>query len=127
MKFVDIISDIHNQNYLSAEVRSLYQDAAHRIEEHNRIHQEKEPQAVLISEILTATAELYKQLADGTLTLVGETVNDSEFAFCDELVCRRCGTHLEGWSRVELDDDGEILHFEYEFNFCPECGSKIRG
>lgn len=127
MEINDIVRSL-NSGELSLAMRGRLREAAHSISEHNRIHQSKEPSAVFISEYLDIAADIFNGLADGELTLVGVTTNDAEVAHCDEMICRRCGTHLEGWSRVEIDDyDGcpDRTYYEYEFSFCPECGAKI--
>ena len=55
------------------------------------------------------------------------TENMSTVAFCDRFICKRCDIHLENWVKVVIDpDDGDELHYEYEFKFCPECGAKVK-
>ena len=57
---------------------------------------------------------------------VTQTENMSTIAFCDRFICKNCDIHLENWVKVVIDpDDGEALHYKYEFKFCPECGAKI--
>lgn len=57
---------------------------------------------------------------------VTQTENMSTIAFCDRFICKKCDIHLENWVKVVIDpDDGDELHYEYEFKFCPECGAKI--
>lgn len=57
---------------------------------------------------------------------VTHTENMSTVAFCDRFICKNCDLHLEDWVKVVIDpDDGDELHYEYEFKFCPECGAKI--
>ena len=54
------------------------------------------------------------------------TENLSEIAFCDRFICKKCSIHLENWVKVVINpDDGDELHYEYEFKFCPECGAEI--
>lgn len=124
------IDDITMGSYgvdLSDEVKGKLRRYAHDIAEHNRIHQEKEPQAVFISEALDIVSDLLRKIADEEVSLVGNTVNEATVAHCDEYICKRCGTYLEGWSRVEIDDDFlDRTYYEYEFSFCPECGAKIQ-
>ena len=108
---------------------AIFRDAAHKIADHNRIHSKKEPQAVLITKTLEDTVDLYTHLANGTLSLVGQTENISAVSHCDKFICRKCGICLQDWVKVEPEEyeDGYIdyTHHEYEFKFCPECGSKI--
>ena len=53
--------------------------------------------------------------------------NIGTVAECDQFICSKCGIHLEGWVRVEIDeDDGDITHHEYVFNICPNCGADMR-
>ena len=45
---------------------------------------------------------------------------------CDQFVCSKCGIELQGWYRVERDEDyGDETHHEYVFLFCPNCGADI--
>lgn len=54
--------------------------------------------------------------------------NIGTVAECDQLICSKCGIILEGWVRVEIDeDDGEVTHHEYVMHFCPNCGAKMGG
>lgn len=44
----------------------------------------------------------------------------------DQFVCSECGIELQGWYRVEHDeDDGEETHHEYRFRCCPQCGARV--
>lgn len=57
------------------------------------------------------------------------TKNTSEIAHCDRFICEKCGIHLKDWARVEIEEyeDGykdEGL-YEYEFEYCPNCGAKV--
>lgn len=54
--------------------------------------------------------------------LVNYTENLSPFHSCDEFVCKNCGLHLAEWVKLDVED-----YEEYEFKFCPECGSRIGG
>ena len=45
-------------------------EAARRIREHNRIHKLKEPNSMIISEILETAATMFDQLAEGNFQLV---------------------------------------------------------
>ena len=57
---------------------------------------------------------------------VETTENISKVADCDQFHCKNCGILLEGWYRIEVDDDdGEEYHYEYSMKYCPECGAKI--
>ncbi len=44
----------------------------------------------------------------------------------DEFVCSNCGIQLRGWYSIEQYRDGDIEYNDYEFNFCPNCGAKIK-
>lgn len=52
-----------------------------------------------------------------------------DIAQCDQFICSKCGIHLEDWRRLveEEYDYGytEMANYEYEFNFCPNCGREI--
>jgi len=50
---------------------------------------------------------------------------NEEYAACDEFICSECGIHLTDWIRVEIDDNNCISCFEYEFRYCPNCGSEV--
>ena len=44
----------------------------------------------------------------------------------DQFVCSECGIELQGWYRVERDeDDGEETYHEYRLRYCPQCGTRI--
>ena len=52
--------------------------------------------------------------------------NISELHPVDEFMCSKCGLHLEGWTRVEYDEDTEdTTYHEYELKYCPGCGRQI--
>lgn len=49
-----------------------------------------------------------------------------EYDEVDQFVCSECGIELQGWVRIERDeDDGDITSYEYRLRFCPNCGAKI--
>lgn len=49
-----------------------------------------------------------------------------DYAECDQFVCSNCGIELQDWHRVERDeDDGDVTYHQYEFKYCPNCGSFI--
>ena len=53
--------------------------------------------------------------------------NLSEYDSCDQLECSYCGVVIEGYSRIEFDEDnpGDKYHYEYRPNYCPNCGRRI--
>lgn len=57
------------------------------------------------------------------------TKNTSEIAHCDRFICEKCGIHLKDWARVKIEEyeDGykEEGLYEYEFEYCPNCGAKV--
>ena len=72
----------------------------------------------------TANTDKEKVENDNTCTHIGD------IAQCDQFICSECGIHLEDWRMlVEVGyDDGytdEMVNYEYEFKFCPNCGRKI--
>ena len=57
----------------------------------------------------------------------GENRNN-EYAGCDQFICSNCGIELQGWDRIVragFEPLDEI--WEFEFNFCPNCGADMRG
>ena len=83
---------------------------------------------------LSFSAEAYERAANIVACMPNEDVqpapkhteNMSTVAFCDRFICKNCDIHLENWVKVVIDpDDGDELHYEYEFKFCPECGARI--
>jgi DNA-directed RNA polymerase subunit RPC12/RpoP len=50
----------------------------------------------------------------------------TEYDDCDQFVCSECGIELQDWRRVERDEDGLEVYYEYRFRFCPNCGMKIK-
>lgn len=82
-----------------------------------------------IEESLDASRHIFYDLSTSKLSLVGNTENLSNIAFCDKFVCKNCGLHLEDWCKIinEEYEDGYIdkTRSEYIFKFCPECGTKI--
>ena len=52
--------------------------------------------------------------------------NNSEYNEVDGFVCSECGLHLEDWNRYVYDEDSDDTYMqEYEFKYCPECGTKV--
>ena len=50
-----------------------------------------------------------------------------EYKDCDQFVCSGCGVELQGWYRVERDEDGrDTIYHEYVFCFCPNCGGRVK-
>ena len=46
---------------------------------------------------------------------------------CDQFICSNCEIELQGWYRVERDeDDGDETHHEYSLKYCPNCGAFIK-
>ena len=44
----------------------------------------------------------------------------------DQFICSECGVELQGWYRVEHDeDDGEETYREYSLRYCPNCGARV--
>ena len=44
----------------------------------------------------------------------------------DEFICSECGAMFADVSLVKVDeDDGDINYYEFEFKYCPKCGSEI--
>lgn len=50
-----------------------------------------------------------------------------EYDDCDQFVCSECGIELQDWRRVEHDEDGLEVYYDYRLRFCPNCGMKIKG
>ncbi len=44
----------------------------------------------------------------------------------DQFICSECGTILEGYHRVEIDEDyGDKTNHEYRIRYCPDCGADV--
>lgn len=43
----------------------------------------------------------------------------------DEFVCSKCGYQNNEVNRTVIDYDGEVNHYDYQFNYCPNCGCKV--
>lgn len=81
-----------------------------------------------LTEVLVIDTEDYENIPEEDVEPVVYADNLSEIAYCDKLICSNCRIVLEGWYEVEYDDDcDDITHHEYEFNFCPNCGAKLKG
>lgn len=53
--------------------------------------------------------------------------DQAKFHPVDEFKCSACGIHLAEWVRKETDEEtGDVTNHEYEPQFCPNCGRKIR-
>ena len=74
---------------------------------------------------LARLQELENKIEDGNLVEVETTTNVGTYHPVDEFICSKCGIQLEEWVRHVTDEDGEEYHYEYEFNFCPNCGRRI--
>ncbi len=53
----------------------------------------------------------------------GQNLN-RKYAETDEFRCSECGIHLEDW--IKCADEENDVWVEYEFNYCPNCGSKMK-
>lgn len=50
---------------------------------------------------------------------------NNDYADVDQFVCSECGIELQGWHRVERDEDtGEKSFYEYALKYCPNCGRR---
>lgn len=82
---------------------------------HNRIHQEKEPNSVLISEYLEMAADLFDKIADGDIQIVKHGRWENEYFenvwWADCTNCKE--TTLSRYCRVS------------SYPFCPHCGAKM--
>ena len=43
-----------------------------------------------------------------------------------EFVCSSCGIQLRGWYSIEKYSDDDTVYKDYKFNFCPNCGARIK-
>ena len=66
-----------------------------------------------------------KQLPSAEPVRHGKNVG-TDYDETDQFVCSECGIELQGWYRVEHDedDDDETIH-EYRFRYCPHCGARM--
>lgn len=65
--------------------------------------------------------------ADVRENIHGENRND-KYAGCDQFICSNCGIELQGWDRIVRASPkffDEI--WEFDFNFCPNCGADMQG
>ena len=74
-----------------------------------------------------------KTLIDAQPTIDAEPVRHgknvgTDYDETDQFVCSECGIEIQGWYRVERDeDDGEETIHEYRFRYCPQCGASVDG
>lgn len=77
------------------------------------------------SEDLVPLAKV-QQALDENMIEYTENINKN-YADVDQFICKECGIHLREWSCYKIDEDnGEEYSYEYSFNYCPNCGRKIR-
>jgi DNA-directed RNA polymerase subunit RPC12/RpoP len=88
------------------------------MENHNRVLSEK--RARVIESHLRVIAAV-----DAEPVRHGKNIG-TDYDETDQFVCSECGIEIQGWYRVEHDedDDDETIH-EYRFRYCPHCGARI--
>jgi DNA-directed RNA polymerase subunit RPC12/RpoP len=67
------------------------------------------------------------RMKDGSekICMLGKNVG-TDYDEVDQFVCSECGIELQGWYRVERDeDDGNETYHEYRIRRCPNCGAKV--
>ena len=77
------------------------------------------------SEIMSRLAELEDKIESGELCDRKTCKNITDKNPVDEFVCSSCEFIIDDFSRVKVDDDGEVFHYEYEIKYCPNCGAKV--
>lgn len=58
-----------------------------------------------------------------------ECTNDSRCHPVDEFICSNCGFITRDCCRYEIDEDADPPDencYEFEFKYCPRCGSKVK-
>lgn len=83
--------------------------------------------AEAISEVLQAIYNGVMELptTDAEPVRHGKNIG-TDYDETDQFVCSECGIELQGWYRVEHDedDDEETIH-EYRVRYCPQCGARV--
>lgn len=41
--------------------------------------------------------------------------------------CPICGIHLEETSKIVTNEDGDVAYYQFQPNFCANCGADMRG
>lgn len=73
-------------------------------------------------ELASSQEIILDAVKDKLCGIYDEATNESDFAYCDDFLCSKCGIHLTDWVRMDAKEDDR---YEYEFKFCPNCGAKI--